>query len=74
VRGIAAELAAAERAGELTRPIEVLAGSYAHMSANRLLRSAAREQELVIYDLLERAYASRAAREKKTRATQGDAT
>jgi lantibiotic biosynthesis protein len=62
MRAIAAELAAAEKAGELSEPIVTLAESYLHMLANRLLRSAAREQELVIYDLLGRCYESRAAR------------
>ncbi|MGW7201295.1 lantibiotic dehydratase [Streptomyces chryseus] len=37
-------------------PVEELAASYAHMHANRLLRSAHRAQELVIYDLLHRLY------------------
>ena len=36
--------------------------SVAHMHANRLLRSAARAQELVIHDLLERLYRGRLAR------------
>ncbi len=36
-----------------------LAASYAHMHVNRLLRSAHRAQELVIYDLLHRFYVSR---------------
>ena len=42
-----------------------LALSYAHMHANRLLRSAMREQELVIYDFLVRLYESQAARARK---------
>jgi hypothetical protein len=36
-----------------------LAASYAHMHANRLLRSAHRPQELVLYDLLHRLYTAR---------------
>jgi class I lanthipeptide synthase len=36
--------------------------SYAHMHANRLLRGAHRAQELVLYELLHRVYASRLAR------------
>jgi thiopeptide-type bacteriocin biosynthesis protein len=64
MRAVAAELAAAEKAGELSEPIVTLAQSYIHMLANRLLRGAAREQELVIYDLLGRCYESRAARER----------
>lgn len=41
-----------------------LAASYAHMYANRLLRSAHRAQEMVIYDLLHRLYAARLARSR----------
>lgn len=40
-----------------------LAMSLAHMHVNRLLRSAQRAQELVLYEMLDRLYASRAARE-----------
>lgn len=40
--------------------------SYLHMHANRVLRSAARAQELVLHDLLERLYASRLARARGT--------
>lgn len=43
-------------------PLRTLAGSYIHMHANRLLRSAARAQELVLYDFLCRLYESQAAR------------
>src|SRR6185436_6777453 len=39
-----------------------LAGSHVHMHANRLLRSAHRAQELVLYDFLSRLYESRLAR------------
>jgi thiopeptide-type bacteriocin biosynthesis protein len=39
--------------------VEDLAASFVHMFENRLLRSAARAQELVIYDILGRYYASR---------------
>jgi lantibiotic biosynthesis protein len=39
-----------------------LARSVAHMHVNRLLRSAHRAQELVLYELLDRAYSSRAGR------------
>jgi thiopeptide-type bacteriocin biosynthesis protein len=59
VRQIAAGLHAAQL------PVPELAGSYLHMHANRMLRSAARAQELVIYDFLERLYKGRAARAKK---------
>jgi thiopeptide-type bacteriocin biosynthesis protein len=42
-----------------------LAMSLAHMHVNRLLRSAQRAQELVLYEMLDRLYASRAAREAR---------
>lgn len=55
-------LRAAAGDGTLEVAREDLAASLAHMHANRLLRSAAREQELVIAWFLESAYASRLAR------------
>lgn len=59
---LVAELKACETAGRLSRPLTELAGSYIHMHANRMLRSAQRAQELVLYDFLSRLYESRAAR------------
>ncbi|MCG3138039.1 MAG: Nisin biosynthesis protein NisB [Phycisphaerae bacterium] len=59
------DLRAHEQADRLTMPLLDLMPSYLHMHANRLLRSAARAQELVIYDFLKRVYESRAARERK---------
>jgi thiopeptide-type bacteriocin biosynthesis protein len=59
---VLAELKACARAGRLTVPLPELAVSYLHMHANRLLRSAHRAQELVLYDFLSRLYESRAAR------------
>jgi thiopeptide-type bacteriocin biosynthesis protein len=59
---IVAELKVCERAGRLSVPLSDLMVSYIHMHANRLLRSAQRQQELVIYDLLTRLYESQAAR------------
>jgi hypothetical protein len=56
------ELRVLARAGRLSRTMTDLATSYAHMHANRLLRSAHRAQELVLYELLDRAYSSRAGR------------
>lgn len=44
-----------------------LAGSYLHMHANRLLRAAARAQELVLYDFLARVHESRLARAQKAK-------
>ena len=40
-------------------PVDILAASYAHMYANRLLRAGHRAQELVIHDLLSRLYQAR---------------
>lgn len=62
---IAAALQASERDGRLRLPVAVLAASFLHMHANRLLRAAARAQELVLYDLLDRLYEGRMARAKR---------
>jgi thiopeptide-type bacteriocin biosynthesis protein len=59
---VAAGLRGCARAGRLSVPPEELARSYLHMQANRLLRSAHRAQELVLYDFLDRLYHARAAR------------
>jgi thiopeptide-type bacteriocin biosynthesis protein len=56
------ELKSCARAGRLTVPLPELAVSYLHMHSNRLLRSAHRAQELVLYEFLLRLYESRAAR------------
>jgi thiopeptide-type bacteriocin biosynthesis protein len=66
---IAAGLNALAAAGKLGVPIAELAGSFLHMHANRMARSAARAQELVLYDLLNRHYASQAARQRKAGST-----
>ncbi|HEY1639542.1 MAG TPA: lantibiotic dehydratase C-terminal domain-containing protein, partial [Streptosporangiaceae bacterium] len=56
IRGIAGS-------GAGTAPsLAELAISLAHMHVNRLLRSAQRAQELVLYEMLDRLYTSRAAR------------
>jgi hypothetical protein len=44
-----------------------VAGSLLHMDANRMLATAARPQELVIYDLLARMYTSELARKRYQR-------
>ena len=49
-------------AGELEADPGQLAADLAHMHANRLLRSAQRAHEMVIYDVLDRLHAARAAR------------
>jgi thiopeptide-type bacteriocin biosynthesis protein len=64
---ILAELRAAEQRGQLTAPIVELVPSYIHMHVNRLIRSAQRAHELVLYDLLVRLYESQAARAKAPR-------
>jgi thiopeptide-type bacteriocin biosynthesis protein len=56
------ELRRLARAGRVSAPMADLAASYAHMHVNRLLRSAHRAQELVLYELLDRAYTARAGR------------
>jgi thiopeptide-type bacteriocin biosynthesis protein len=60
---VAAELRQLEQAGCLSATISDIVMSYAHMHANRLLRSAARAQELVLYEFLDRAYSSQAGRQ-----------
>ncbi|HLJ26939.1 MAG TPA: lantibiotic dehydratase [Candidatus Angelobacter sp.] len=64
LKTIRGELEAAQEAGELTKPIAELAGSYVHMHLNRMFRSAANAQEMVLYDFLARTYDSKLAREK----------
>jgi thiopeptide-type bacteriocin biosynthesis protein len=61
----AQELRAAAGAGRLSADIPELAMSLAHMHVNRMLRSAQRAQELVLYELLGRAYSSQAARRSR---------
>jgi thiopeptide-type bacteriocin biosynthesis protein len=63
----ARKLRAAAEAGRLTVDLPDLAMSLAHMHVNRMLRSAQRAQELVIYELLGRAYSSQAARSQAAR-------
>ena len=58
----AQELRAAADAGRLSADLPELAMSLAHMHVNRMLRSAQRAQELVLYEILDRAYSSQAAR------------
>ena len=56
------ELNALEADGRLSQPLAKLAASCVHMHVNRLLRSAHRKQELVLYDFLARLYESRTIR------------
>jgi len=59
------ELRALVDAGRLSVDICDLAMSLAHMHVNRVLRSAQRAQELVLYEMLGRAYSSQAARRSR---------
>ena len=59
---VTAELRQLSQAGQLSATLADIARSFAHMHVNRLLRSAHRAQELVLYELLDRAYSSRAGR------------
>jgi thiopeptide-type bacteriocin biosynthesis protein len=60
---VTAELRRLGQAGRLSASLADIATSYAHMHVNRLLRSAQRAQELVLYELLDRAYSTRAGRQ-----------
>jgi thiopeptide-type bacteriocin biosynthesis protein len=62
---VVAGLRELEQAGRLNSPLADLAPSYVHMHVNRMIRSAARAHELVLYDFLHQIYESRAARERK---------
>jgi thiopeptide-type bacteriocin biosynthesis protein len=64
---VTAELRTCAGAGRLSVPLAELAVSYLHMHANRLLRSAHRAQELVLYDFLSRLYESQAGRAHERR-------
>lgn len=59
------ELRSLARHGLLQVRLDEFAASLIHMSVNRLLRSAQRAQECVLYHFLERVYASRAARQRE---------
>jgi thiopeptide-type bacteriocin biosynthesis protein len=61
LRPIVEQLHELDRAGRLTVPIEAWAASVTHMAANRLLRSAQRAQELVLWDWLARLHRARLA-------------
>jgi class I lanthipeptide synthase len=59
---VTAELRRLSGAGRLSATLADIAMSYAHMHVNRLMRSAQRAQELVLYELLDRAYSAQAGR------------
>jgi thiopeptide-type bacteriocin biosynthesis protein len=62
---VARELRAVADAGRLSVDLCDLVMSLAHMHVNRMLRSAQRAQELVLYELLGRIYSSQAARRSR---------
>ena len=62
---IVEELRDLERSGRLAPKLVELAPSYVHMHVNRIIRSAQRAHELVLYDFLYLLYESRAARARK---------
>ncbi len=62
---VSSALRALAAAGRLTVRLDQLVASLIHMHANRLLHAAARAQELVLYDMLDRFYTSREARARK---------
>jgi thiopeptide-type bacteriocin biosynthesis protein len=59
------ELKVREASGRLTSSCRDIVPSLLHMHANRLLRSAPREQEMVLYDFLARHHESRAAIQRR---------
>ena len=59
---VGAELRRLRHVGRLSATLTDVTMCYAHMHANRLLRSAQRAQELVLYEFLDRAYSTRAER------------
>ncbi len=61
---IAAALRELHAAGRLSVPLTELAPSYLHMHVNRLLRSAQRPQEMILYDFLYRLYEGRQKRKR----------
>jgi thiopeptide-type bacteriocin biosynthesis protein len=66
---LAAHLRTLEGEGKLRSPVLELVHSFIHMHVNRMIRSAARMHELVLYDLLRRHYDGMIARAKHTKAS-----
>jgi thiopeptide-type bacteriocin biosynthesis protein len=62
LRPLGEQLRQLEAAGQLTQSLGQLVHSYIHMHVNRMIRSAQRLHELVLYDLLRRHYDGIAAR------------
>jgi thiopeptide-type bacteriocin biosynthesis protein len=59
---IVRELSTLEKSGSLLIPLTEIAPSYVHMFVNRMLRSAQRIHETVLYDFLARLYKSQSVR------------
>lgn len=64
LKTIRSDLESAQKVGKLSKPIDELAGSYVHMHLNRMFRSAANAQEMMLYDFLVRTYDSKMAQGK----------
>lgn len=62
---IVEEMRQREAAGRLTVPMVEMSTSLVHMFVNRIIRSAARAHELVLYDFLHQLHESREARKRK---------
>lgn len=62
IAGAVSEVRELAAAGRLEVSLPKLAADLAHMQTNRLLRSAHRAHEMVLYDVLDRLYTARAAR------------
>jgi len=60
---LAKELRWLDDRGQLSRGLDEIVMSFVHMHVNRVLRSAQRVQEYVLYELLDRIYSSQAARQ-----------
>jgi thiopeptide-type bacteriocin biosynthesis protein len=60
----AERLRSLQSCGRLLTSLPALAGSYVHMHVNRMMRAAANEHELVLYDFLVRLYESDAAQSR----------
>ena len=59
---IVAEMRAREEAGRLSPGLAAMASSFMHMHAIRMFRGSAKRHEIVLYELLSRAYLERARR------------
>jgi thiopeptide-type bacteriocin biosynthesis protein len=64
LRPYVAALRSAERARQLTTSVDDILGSLVHMTANRMVRTLPRQQELVLHTYLSRSYASMLARQR----------